>query len=148
MAYYFDDLYIGQEIESPSRTVTEADIVNFGCLTADFNPLHMDAEFASKTQFGQRIAHGLLLLSFAGGFSAQTGAFTGTTIAFLELSEWKFLKPVFIGDTVHLKITIEELIETSKPDRGIAVRKEQIVNQKGEVVQQGIKKVMLKRKTI
>lgn len=146
MAFYFEDLEIGQEIISPSRTVTESDVVSFGCLTADFNPLHMDANFAESTQFGQRIAHGLLPLSWAGGFSAQTGAFTGTTIAFLELSSWKFLKPVFLGDTIHLKIIIEELVETSKLDKGIVVRQEQIINQNGEVVQEGLKKVMLKRR--
>lgn len=146
MAYYFDDLYIGQEIISQGRTVTETDVVNFGCITADFNPLHMNEEFASNTQFGKRIAHGLLPLAYAGGFSAQTGAFTGTTIAFLELLEWKFLKPVVIGDTIFLKIIIFELKETSKADKGIVVRKEQIINQRGEVVQEGLKKVMLKRR--
>lgn len=146
MAFYFDDLEMGQEIESPGRTVTEADIVTFGCLTADFNPLHMDADFAEKTQFGKRIAHGLIGVAFAGGMSSQTGAFTGTTIAFLELSDWKFLKPIFIGDTIHLKIIIDAKRETSNPAKGIVTRREQIINQKGEVVQEGIKKVMMKRR--
>lgn len=146
MAYYYDDLTVGQVIVSPARTVTETDIVNFGCLSGDFNPLHMDAEFARQSPFGQRVAHGLIGLAFAGGFSAQTGAFTGTTLAFLELAEWKFVRPILAGDTIHLRICIESVTPTSKVDRGIVTRREQIINQRGEVVQEGLKKVMLQKK--
>jgi acyl dehydratase len=136
------------EIISPSRTVTETDVVAFACLTGDFNPLHMDAEAASRSHYGKRVAHGLLGLALAGGFSAQTGTNTGTAVGFVGIDEWRFKKPIFLGDTLHLKIVIEKLIPTSKPDRGVIYRREQLINQNGEVCQEGIKIIMQKKKPV
>src|SRR5690349_25092217 len=77
-------------------------------LTGDYNQIHTDADFASKTQFGQRIAHGLLGLSVATGLIMRTGFLEGTVLAFREINEWKFVKPFFIGDTVSAELTIAE----------------------------------------
>jgi acyl dehydratase len=143
---YYEDFYEGMEIITSSRTVTETDVVAFGCLTGDFNPLHMDIEYGNRSHFGKRVAHGLLGLAFAGGFSAQTGVNAGTSVGFVGLDDWRFLKPIFLGDTIHLKIVIDKLIPTSKADRGVIYRREQLINQHGEVCQEGIKIIMQKKK--
>src|SRR6266404_85366 len=93
---YFDDVEIGQEWESYGRTVTESDIVNFAGLSGDFNPIHMDHEFAKKTIFRKPIAHGLLILSMASGLGLVFPPMR--TVAFLGIKDWTFLEPVYIGD--------------------------------------------------
>ena len=105
----------------------------------------MDEAFARTTPFGRRIAHGMAVLSIATGLSQALGIFEGTLIAFLGL-EWNFLKPVFIGDTIHGVQTIAEKRETSKPDRGIVIIAAEVFNQNGEVVQKGKRTVMMMRK--
>jgi acyl dehydratase len=96
----FDEFVIDEEIVGGARTVTEADVVNFACLSGDFHPQHMNEEFARKDPLGARIAHGLLVLSMATGLLNQTGAFEGTSIAILEVTA-RFLKAVKFGDTVR-----------------------------------------------
>ena len=137
MPLYFEDFQVGQRFTTPARTVTEADIVNFAGVSGDFNPIHTDAEFARGTPFGQRIAHGLLVLAMLTGLRQRTGHFEGTLIAWLEIRSYRFLKPVLIGDTVHGETEILEKRETSRPDRGILVQRVRVLNQKGEVVQEG-----------
>ena len=106
---YYEDMNIGDEWISSSRTVTEADIVNFAGLSGDFNQLHMDEEFAKKTTFGKRIAHGLLGLCIASGFSTRHPP--TAIIAFLGIKEWNFKAPIFIGDTITLRNKIIEKAE-------------------------------------
>ena len=101
MPMYFEDFEVGQRFVTAGRTVTEADVVNFAGVSGDYNPIHTDAEFAKSTPFGQRIAHGLLVLSMLTGLRQRTGATDGTLIAWLEIRNYKFLKPVLIGDTVR-----------------------------------------------
>jgi acyl dehydratase len=101
MPLYFEDFQVGQRFTTPARTVTEADIANFAGVSGDFNPIHTDAEFARSTPFGERIAHGLLVLSMLTGLRQRSGHFEGTIVAWLEIRNYRFLKPVFIGDTVH-----------------------------------------------
>jgi acyl dehydratase len=137
MPLYFEDFQVGQRFTTPARTVTEADLVNFAGVSGDYNPIHTDAEFAKTTPFGQRIAHGLLVLSMLTGLRQRTGQFEGTLIAWLEIRSYRFLKPVFIGDTVHGETEILEKRETSKPDRGLLVQRVRVLNQRGEVVQEG-----------
>src|SRR2546428_11859862 len=98
---YFDDIQVGEEYESPGRTVTESDIVMFAGLSGDYNVLHTDAEFMKQSIFGERIAHGLLGLAIQSGlFSRATQAYA--TLAFVGL-RWKFKAPVKIGDTIRLR---------------------------------------------
>jgi acyl dehydratase len=137
MPLYFEDFQVGQRFTTPARTVTEADLVNFAGVSGDYNPIHTDAEFAKTTPFGQRIAHGLLVLSMLTGLRQRMGQFEGTLIAWLEIRSYRFLKPVFIGDTVHGETEILEKRETSKPDRGLLVQRVRVLNQKDEVVQEG-----------
>ena len=146
MGLYFEDVQVGMSFESPARTITEADLVNFSGVSGDFNPLHTDEEFAKTTPYGRRIAHGALILSIVTGLRQRMGLFDGTLLGFLEIRSWKFLKPVFIGDTIRAITQIQELRETSKPDRGVMVQRVQVVNQRGEVVQEGEFVTLLRRR--
>lgn len=137
MGLYFEDLSVGMKWESSGRTITEADVVNFAGVSGDFNPLHMDDEFARRTLYGKRIAHGALVLSVVTGLRQRMGLFDDTLIGFLEIRSWRFLKPVFIGDTIRAVSEVRELREASKADRGVIVQHVQVRNQRGEIVQEG-----------
>ncbi|MBS4023951.1 MAG: MaoC family dehydratase N-terminal domain-containing protein [Dethiobacter sp.] len=145
MAYYFEDFEIGQEFISPGRTITESDVMAFAGLSGDYNQLHTNTEFCSRTLFGKPIAHGLLGLSVTSGLLSRLGLAEGTTIAFLGLT-WDFTGPIFFGDTVYARATIKEKRETSKNDRGIVIRQVELINQHGKTVQKGDMKVMVRRK--
>lgn len=143
---YWEEWEIDAEFESPARTVTETDIVNFACLSGDFNPLHINEEFCKQTQFGTRIAHGPLIYALAAGLMFQLHLYDDTLIAFLGFDSLKFTSPVKPGDTIHARIKVLEKRETSRPDRGVMKRQLQVVNQRGEVVQEGVQAFLLKRK--
>ena len=136
MHLYFDDVQVGQEWESLGRTVTESDIVNFAGLSGDFNPIHMDHEFAKKTVFRKPIAHGLLILAMGSGLGAMCPPMR--TQAFIEIKDWKFLEPVFIGDTIRLKARVLEKEERSRGRRGVITWLRQIVNQHDKPVEEGV----------
>ena len=137
MGLLFEDLAVGMRFDTPGRTITEADLVNFAGVSGDYNPLHTDEEFARTTLFGRRVAHGSLVLSLTAGLRQRTGVFEGTLLALLEIRSWRFLKPVFIGDTVRVTTTIQDVRETSNGERGVVVQRIDVVNQRGETVQQG-----------
>lgn len=137
MPMHLEDFKVGQETRTPARTVTEADVVAFAGLSGDFNPIHTDAEFAAATPFKQRIAHGALGLSIATGLGARTGMLDGTAIAFLGIEDWRFTRPIFFGDTVHVRMTVTEVRPSSKPGSGVLKRRMELLNQRGEVVQAG-----------
>lgn len=134
---YFEDFAVGQQIVTGGRTVTEADIVAFAALSGDYNPLHTDAEYAKQTPFGARIAHGLLVTSMITGLVDRTGLLEGTTLAFREIKAWKFRRPVFIGDTVHAVLTVEELTPVPRLGGGAVTIKVEVRNQKDETVMSG-----------
>lgn len=140
---YFEDFQMGQQIVTAGRTITEADIVAFAGLSGDFNQLHTDAEFAKHTPFGQRIAHGLLVTAIASGLAAQTGILEGTTIAFREIKEWKFSRPVFIGDTVHVVLEVVGLKPARRLGGGVVDIKVDVRNQRDETVMRGVWAVIM-----
>lgn len=144
-ALYYEDYHVGQEFVTKSRTVTEADVVNFAALSWDTNALHTDAEFAKKTPFGERIAHGMLGIVIHSGLSQMLGIMEGTLVAFLGMT-WSFQLPIKIGDTVHVVQRVKEMRETSKPDRGLITFEKEVINQRGEIVQKGTTTVLLARK--
>ena len=129
----FDEFVIDEEIVSGARTVTEADVVNFACLSGDFHPEHMNEEYARKGPLGARIAHGLLVLSMATGLLNQTGAFEGTSIAILEVTA-RFVKAVKFGDTVRAIQKIVGKKETSKLDRGVLTTRITVLNQDDQTI--------------
>lgn len=132
---YFEDFAIGQEMVSAGRTVTEADIVNFAGVSGDYNPLHVDAEFAKGSQFGQRVAHGLLGLAMASGLASQLG-FISAVQAFLGV-DWKFKAPMYIGDTIHVRVRVKQTKVLGRLGGGLVVLAMTVSNQKEETVQEG-----------
>jgi acyl dehydratase len=141
---YYDDIEMGEAYESPGRTVTESDIVLFAGLSGDYNVLHTDAELMKSSIFGERIAHGLL------GLAIQSGLLTRAmrpfaTIAFAGL-RWKFKGPIKIGDTIHVRATVIAKTEGAKPDRGLVTLSRQVLNQRGEIVQEGETDLMVARR--
>lgn len=145
MGYYFEDLEVGQEFVSPRRTITDADVTIFAGFSGDFNPIHTDEEFAKTTIFGTRILHGPAGFAIATGLESRLGIKDGTAIAFLGMT-WDLRAPIMIGDTIHVVEKIASKRETSKKDRGIVNFDVKLVNQKGEVCQEGEWKVMMMRK--
>lgn len=129
----FEEFEIGEEIISGARTITEADVVNFACLSGDFHPEHMNADYAQKGPLGERIAHGLLIISIATGLLNQTGAFEGTNIAVLEMRA-RFVKAIKFGDTIRAVQRIVKKKETSKADRGVLTSQILVLNQDDQPV--------------
>ncbi|HLF40756.1 MAG TPA: MaoC/PaaZ C-terminal domain-containing protein [Acidimicrobiia bacterium] len=133
---FLEDLAEGQVYESAGRTITEADVVAFAGVSGDWNQIHTNAEYARETPYGQRVVYGLLTLSVMTGLLDRTGLFSGTTIAMLGI-EWKFAAPVFIGDTLSFRLTIQGVRRTRAGDRGVVQRSFELLNQRGEIVGQG-----------
>ena len=144
---YFDDFTVGEEYVTPSRTLTETDIVLFAAMSGDYNELHTSEAFGKETQFGKRIGHGLLGLAVSHGLFFRLGLVEGTAIAFLGIESWSFETPFFIGDTIRVKIRVAEKKESkSKPDRGVVKFFFEVVKESGQRIQSGYKAIMIKRK--
>lgn len=134
---YFEEFSVGQTIMTKTRTILDNDIMTFALLSGDDNRIHTDEEFSKAGPFGQRIAHGLLGLSIASGLAWQTGILDGTVIAFREINDWKFIKPVFIGDVVHAELKITETKALPRIGGGSVVIMAELKNQKGDVCMKG-----------
>ena len=134
-AVYFEDLRLGEEYVSPGRTVTEADIVIFAGLSGDYNVLHTDAEHMKSSLFGERIAHGLLGLSIQQGLLDRV--ILGPSWGPLAAVKWKFKGPIKIGDTIRVEARITAKKDGEQPGWGVVTVERRVVNQRGEVVQEG-----------
>jgi acyl dehydratase len=134
-AAYFDDIRLGEEYVSPGRTVTEADIVIFAGLSGDYNVLHTDAEHMKASLFGERIAHGLLGLSIQQGLLDRV--VPGQAVGPLASVKWKFKGPIKIGDTIHVEARVSAKKDGERPESGVVTVERRVVNQRGEVVQEG-----------
>lgn len=134
---FFEEFQVGQKIATVGRTVAESDIFTFAGLSGDYNQIHTDAEFARSTPFGQRVAHGLLGLSIASGLAMRTGVLEGTVIAFREINNWKFIAPVFIGDTIHLEMEVVETKALPRIGGGSVVITLDMKKQSGETTMKG-----------
>ncbi|MCC7182298.1 MAG: (R)-hydratase [Rhodocyclaceae bacterium] len=145
---FFEDLSLGDTFDSPTRTVTEADVVNFACLSADHNRLHVDADYAKTSPFGQRIAHGMLVLSIMSGLVTrmQLNQHLEPSLMGLLDIQCRFPKPTFIGDTLRVSVQVVEKTETSKPDRGVVAFRRQVINQRGAAVVEGVWKLLVRRR--
>lgn len=142
---YFEEIEAGTSVVTTGRTITEGDIVNFAGLSGDFNQLHIDAEYAKVGEFGERVAHGLLVVSITTGLIVQTGLMEGTVHAFREL-EWKFSRPVFIGDTIHAHLTVTETKPLPRLGGGSATAKVTVYNQHDQVVHRGTMVLLVRGK--
>jgi len=145
--YAYADLYVGMAFRSPGRTITDADLVAFAGLTGDYSELHTSDVYAKNSEFGRRVAHGMLGLAYAHGLMwARTGELRDTAIAFLGIGEWKFLQPIFIGDTIFVNYRIVELRDSkSRPTQAIATFDVEVVDQTGRVVQRGRKALLVSK---
>jgi acyl dehydratase len=143
---YFEEFEVGLSITTPGRTLTEADILTFAGLSGDFNSIHTDAEYAKETPFGQRVAHGLLVLAVASGLAVRSGIMEGTVLAFREVTAWKFSRPVYIGDTIHAVLTVEETKALPRLGGGALVLNVGVKNQAGEMVMKGKWSVLVRSK--
>jgi acyl dehydratase len=137
VTHYYEDFRAGQVFLSQGRTITEADVVSFAGWSWDTNPVHTDAEAARGGRFGERIAHGLLGLSVAMGLASRLGAFESCSIALLGIDDWRFRRPLLLGDTVRCRVEILDARLTSKRDAGILRRRFTLLNQRDEDVQDG-----------
>src|SRR5215471_1793466 len=146
MGLFLEDFVLDQPFVTNGRTVGEADVTLFAGLAGDFNPLHVDEEFAKKTEFGGRIAHGPLVLSMAIGLMAQLNLIDGTALALLDL-KWEFKGPVKLGDTIRARVTPTEKRPTRKEGRGVLVLRFTVENQRGETVQTGAITLLMKTRS-
>lgn len=145
--YRYADLHVGMSFRSPGRTITDADLVGFAGLTGDYSELHTSEVYAKNSQFGRRVAHGLLGLAYAHGLMwARTGELRETAVAFLGINEWKFLGPIFVGDTIFVNYKISELRDSkSRPTHAIAVFDVSVLDQNDRMVQRGSKTLLLSK---
>jgi 3-hydroxybutyryl-CoA dehydratase len=141
---YFEDFQVGDVETTRARTITEADIVNFAAFSGDWFPLHTDVEYAKKGPFGERIAHGMLILSVATGLMPL---YEMAIVAFYGMDKVRFTAPTMIGDTVHVQLEVVD-----KQDKGeiggVVALKESVKNQKGEDVAISTMKVMIGKKPV
>lgn len=145
MGRYFEELEAGQRYEAPRRTITAHDIAAFTELTEDRNPLHVDDAFAAEWGFGGRIAHGPMIIGIAFGLMSRIDFMDGTVLGLLDIG-WSFKGPVRPGDTIGVVLHVTGKRMTKKPDRGVVEVAIDVVNQRGELVQAGTAKVMIRRK--
>jgi acyl dehydratase len=142
LTLFFDDLTVGDEWESPCRTVTEADVVAFAGLSGDFNPLHVDHEAARRGPFRKPVAHGLLGLAIASGLASHSPRVA--TLAFVQIKEWKFLQPIYFGDTVQVVSRVHGLASRARGRRGLVTWHRCLVNQEGKVLQEGLTETLVR----
>lgn len=140
----FDEFKVGDEFTTASRTITEADVVNFAGLSGDFNPLHTDEEFGKSTPFKGRVAHGMLSVAIATGLANQLGIFEGTTVALLSMTI-SYKGAAKFGDTIYLVLKVADKKETSKEDKGIVTFDTIVYNQNDDSIVEGQWVVMLRK---
>jgi acyl dehydratase len=133
---FFEDCQMGEKVQSPARTITETDIVLFAAFTGDWMPIHTDAEYAKTSPFGERIAHGLLVLTVGSTLLLRLGQFAllpRSTIALVEIERVRFVAPAKIGDTIH---TVGEVAQMTEVDqrRGLIAVKNEVRNQRNELL--------------
>jgi acyl dehydratase len=141
---YYEDLNVGDEHQSTGRTVTETDVVSFAGLSGDFNNMHIDEEFAKKTVFGTRVAHGLCVLSIASGLWFTMPRLA--TVAFMGLEDWRFSGAVKFGDTIRITRKLVEKQEHKRPNMGFLIFEVNVHNQSDEVVQKGRWAILVQRR--
>ncbi|CAG9179789.1 Bifunctional protein PaaZ [Cupriavidus laharis] len=146
-SYYFEDFEVGQVFESTARTVTETDLTMFSMLSGDWNPIHADAEFAAQSRYGQRVVHGTLGIAMATGMMHQLGIFERTVVAMMSLGNWRFVAPMLVGQTLHLRLGILEKEAGTSRRVGRINRSLQLLDQHGALVQDGVSDVLVLKRS-
>jgi acyl dehydratase len=143
---YFEDFAVGEVLLTGRRTLTSTDIVNFACLSGDFNDVHTNFEYCKTTPFGEPIAHGPLVMALMAGLHYASGINDGTLLALVGIDKWRMLRPVKHGDTLHSRSTVTATVPSSKPDRGVVTFDREFVNQRDEVVQRMEVSILYRRR--
>lgn len=146
---YLEDFAVGQVFRTAEHTVTADEVATFAELTGDHNPLHTDPAFAARTAYGEPVAHGLLGLGLMVGLFEDAKIFDGTGLAWLGIEEWRFHEPIYFGDRIHARMTIESVRRsTSNPSQGVLTRRYELLNQRGAVVQSGLIPALVRARTV
>jgi 3-hydroxybutyryl-CoA dehydratase len=140
---YFEDNQVGNRIQTRARTVTEADIVGFAGLSGDWHPLHTDAAYAGRGPFGQRIAHGMLVLAILTGLAPLDSE---TVLAFYGIDRLRFLRPTYIGDTIHVVSVVTEA-QPRDDASGVIVSDVSVLDEQDNVLVSGVFRMLVKRRT-
>ena len=143
---YFEEFEIGLHVKTSGRTITEADVVNFAGVAGDYNQIHTDSEYSKATPAGARIAHGLLIMSIASGLVVLTGMMEGTVLVFREIKNWKFIKPVYFNDTIHVDVNVVGLKPFKRLGGGLVDTEINVINQNGETVMKGVWSSLIRSK--
>lgn len=141
---FYQDFEVGQVFDSPGRTVTDTDLSLFCMLSGDWHPLHSDEEYAKTTQFGRRVVGGVFGVALVTGAMSRWGIFEESVIAMLSIGDWRFVGPIFVGDTLSVRMTIASKRLSKSGSVGIIDRNFEIRNQRGEVVQSGRSDALIK----
>jgi acyl dehydratase len=131
---FWEDFQVGDRYQTVGRTITESDLVMWSGLTGDSLPLHTDVEYARKTEFGERIAHGPLTFAYVVGLVVRSGILDDTLIAWLGINAMKIPNPVKIGDTIRVDIEVVETRPSRNLERGVTILRYHVMNQRGEKV--------------
>lgn len=144
MGRLFDEFTVGQRFETPSRTITEADIGTFAGLTGDYNPVHTDEVFAAATGFGGRIAHGPMGIGIAFGLASRLDLIDGTVVALLGVT-WDFKAPMRPGSTIRALIEVVETRNVGNPAHGLLGLSITLVDEAGKPLQEGSARLLMRK---
>lgn len=139
---YFEDNTVGMRMVTRGRTVTEADVVGFAGLSGDFHPLHTDSDYARRGPFGERIAHGMLVLSIATGLAPLDAE---TVLAFYGIDRLRFVAPTKLGDTIHVATEVVEAIARDDVS-GVIANQVDVLNEKDELLATAIFRMLVRRR--
>jgi len=140
----FEDLKVGDRWVSDRRIISLGEIKEFADLTGDFTPVHVDEEYALETPFRGIIAHGLLGLSLLAGLSTEAPKVD--TVAMIDINGWRFRSPIYVGDEVHVVTEVASVADHGRK-HGQVQWYRKLVNQRGEIVQDGMLTTIVKRRT-
>ncbi len=141
--YFFEDFAADTVFTSGGRTITEADLTFFSMLSGDWNAIHADEEYAKRTRYGRRVVHGAFGIAVATGMLHELGIFEKSAVAMINLKEWRFLAPMFVGDTIHLELGILGSTPGRSGQRGTVHRRFRLINQDGVTAQEGESDVLV-----
>jgi acyl dehydratase len=142
---FFEDVEPGMTFLTTSRTIVADDIYKFADISGDHHPIHTDAAYAAGTEFGQRIAHGPFGIALAIGLFGTLRQFSRTGIVMLSIDNWQFRMPMFIGDELHLELTIGEK-RITRSGRGITGRHFKLIRADGSIPQEGDSPMIITRR--
>ncbi|MFT4085415.1 MAG: MaoC/PaaZ C-terminal domain-containing protein [Nocardioides sp.] len=144
---WFDDARVGLHYDTAAQTVTEADVVGFAGISGDHHEVHTNAELMRASPFGERLAHGALVLSLVTGLRSRSGHYDESIVALAEVRSWRFQAPVLIGDTIRAHCRVIGAREVSASDRGLVIERVEVINQRDQIVQEGEFVTMLRRRS-